>query len=285
MGACCNKERQDNLNFKTSLSFRDIDVQRKAKTISKKEKGTIHEKNLNTMGKQIKSFDSHIGLSKANTKSHQINHADDNQCKKEHDKVIGSSSNAVPCATQHNSVEFAEMGIKKSGSEKSLKNTMVQSIKSFNTHQSIMNSPKQKSYSKIKEEINNKKEEEKAKPIVVLQPAAKATTTIEPINMKPSITSYRKLSSIQVEISADIFRCENTGHWEDKYEIVCFIDRGGFGEISKIRDKTTGAIRALKTMSKIKCQMTDNFADEIIILKKLVYFLSINISFRIIYML
>lgn len=79
-----------------------------------------------------------------------------------------------------------------------------------------------------------------------------------------------QLPTIRLDIEADIFRCENKGKWEEKYEKVCFIDRGGYGEVNKIRSKTTGAIRALKSISKSKCQMTDDYADEIKILKILV---------------
>ncbi len=59
---------------------------------------------------------------------------------------------------------------------------------------------------------------------------------------------------------------------EDKYTIESIIGKGSFGEVRKIKDKATGQYRAMKVMSKETCQKTDNFADEIEIIKKLVPF-------------
>ena len=56
----------------------------------------------------------------------------------------------------------------------------------------------------------------------------------------------------------------------DTYEIGDVIGVGSYGEVRRIRSKTTGVIKALKIIEKINCQMTDNFADEIEIIKKLV---------------
>lgn len=48
------------------------------------------------------------------------------------------------------------------------------------------------------------------------------------------------------------------------------IGRGSFGVVKKIQDQETKAYRAVKIISKDKCQHTDNFVDEIEIIKKLV---------------
>jgi len=67
------------------------------------------------------------------------------------------------------------------------------------------------------------------------------------------------------------FRCERKkASLEDKYLILEVIGRGNFGEVKKIKDKITGLYRALKVIHKNNCQKTDNFADEIEIIKKLV---------------
>ncbi len=79
-----------------------------------------------------------------------------------------------------------------------------------------------------------------------------------------------KIMSTIIEISPENYRCEGTGTFLDKYQIMCKLDHGTYGEVSKIKEVGSGAIRALKSMSKVKCQMTDTFVDEIRILKKLV---------------
>lgn len=55
-----------------------------------------------------------------------------------------------------------------------------------------------------------------------------------------------------------------------KYEIGPTIGRGNFGEVKLIMRKITKEKRALKIISKCHCQQTDNFLDEIEIIKKLV---------------
>lgn len=61
------------------------------------------------------------------------------------------------------------------------------------------------------------------------------------------------------------------GNLEDKYELGPEIGSGSYGTVRKIKEKTTGSYRALKTMGKKDCQKTDNFADEIEIIKRLVF--------------
>ena len=72
-------------------------------------------------------------------------------------------------------------------------------------------------------------------------------------------------------IEPQFFRKERVKkHLERKYSIKDLIGKGGFGEVKKIKDKDNNLDKALKIVSKDKCQMTNNFADEIEIIKKLV---------------
>ena len=57
---------------------------------------------------------------------------------------------------------------------------------------------------------------------------------------------------------------------ESKYLIEGVIGKGSFGEVKKIKDKDNNQYRALKIIHKANCQKTDDFADEIEIIKKLV---------------
>ena len=81
--------------------------------------------------------------------------------------------------------------------------------------------------------------------------------------------SYRKAPT-NFKLEARHFRIEKKGSLTDKYIIEECIGKGSFGEVKKIRDKSTGISRALKVISKEHCQKTDSFADEIEIIKKLV---------------
>jgi len=66
------------------------------------------------------------------------------------------------------------------------------------------------------------------------------------------------------------FRVECTSRISDIYQPLQLIGKDSYGEIRKVRNKYTNAIRAVKIISKSKCQMTKNFADEISILQELV---------------
>lgn len=55
-----------------------------------------------------------------------------------------------------------------------------------------------------------------------------------------------------------------------RYSAEEIIGSGSFGIVKKIQDQETGLYRAVKIISKNNCQRTDNFADEIEIIKKLV---------------
>lgn len=76
--------------------------------------------------------------------------------------------------------------------------------------------------------------------------------------------------SINFRISPETFRCEKKGNVGERYQIISFIDQGTFGVVNMVFDTETNEVKAEKVMKKDSCQMTDNFADEIKILKKLV---------------
>ena len=99
---------------------------------------------------------------------------------------------------------------------------------------------------------------------------------IKESSMKGSL-SVRVDSGIQLgcstnfKIEPQYFRGErNIESLEDRYIIEDIIGKGGFGEVKRIKDKTNNTFRALKIINKKSCQMTDDFADEIEIIKKLV---------------
>jgi hypothetical protein len=72
------------------------------------------------------------------------------------------------------------------------------------------------------------------------------------------------------KIGAPNFRHEKKGTLEDKYTVEKVIGKGAFGEVKRIKEKITGLYKAVKVMAKDNCQKTDNFADEIEIIKQLV---------------
>jgi serine/threonine protein kinase len=89
--------------------------------------------------------------------------------------------------------------------------------------------------------------------------------TLSPI-LKPPLVPTSEL----LKVKPSNFRVERTGKITDTYESLEHIGKGAYGEIRKVRNKYTNAIRAIKIISKCKCQMTKNFADEIYILQQLV---------------
>ncbi len=78
------------------------------------------------------------------------------------------------------------------------------------------------------------------------------------------------LSPTRVRVETLSFGLENKGPLSERYEVMGAIDRSAFYEVNKIKEKATGVLLALKTLSKNKWQMTDNFADELKMLKRLV---------------
>ncbi len=79
-----------------------------------------------------------------------------------------------------------------------------------------------------------------------------------------------KGTSTRIDMGSGHHLSDGAATLEEQYQIMCKLDGGMFGEVSKITDRTTGAVRALKTLSKAKCQMTEKFQEEIQLLKKLV---------------
>lgn len=80
-----------------------------------------------------------------------------------------------------------------------------------------------------------------------------------------------KLLGTDIKFEPKCFRGEKRKASFDNNYITCeLIGAGSYGEVRKIRDKVTGEYRALKTFSKENCHKTDNFADEISIVKRLV---------------
>jgi len=79
----------------------------------------------------------------------------------------------------------------------------------------------------------------------------------------------RSMTNFKIEPSH--FRCEKKKEsLGDKYEIQGTLGQGSYGEVKKIISHGTGEVRALKIICKTQCQQTDNFSDEIEIIKKLV---------------
>eukprot|EP00826_Nyctotherus_ovalis_P009416 TRINITY_DN12485_c0_g5_i1.p1 TRINITY_DN12485_c0_g5~~TRINITY_DN12485_c0_g5_i1.p1 ORF type:complete len:216 (+),score=38.62 TRINITY_DN12485_c0_g5_i1:119-766(+) len=76
-----------------------------------------------------------------------------------------------------------------------------------------------------------------------------------PTNFKIEPVHFRK------ECTKESFMC--------RYSSGDIIGSGSFGVVKKIEDLETGVYRAVKIISKDNCQHTDNFADEIEIIKKL----------------
>lgn len=135
------------------------------------------------------------------------------------------------------------------GSGKESTNTLIQPLNTFNTHEANMKEVKAKKAIPDEEDENDSKSILKA--------------------MKSCLPPNSKRHSVIVD--AENFKAENTGILDDKYEQVGYIDSGAFGEVRKVRDKSSGQLRALKVMRKSRCQKTNNFADEIKILQKLVF--------------
>ncbi len=77
-------------------------------------------------------------------------------------------------------------------------------------------------------------------------------------------------SGKQLSVAPVNFRGERTGAFETRYQIINGISAGSYGEVKKVRDRDTNAIRALKIISKSNCLGSRNLSDEIRILQKLV---------------
>ncbi len=97
----------------------------------------------------------------------------------------------------------------------------------------------------------------------------RSTNHVGLLNMSASAVTPQ-FSTIRFKVEPAAFRRENEDFLEEKYLVMEFIDKGTFGAVRKISEFATGSIRALKTINKEMCQMTNNYTDEIEILKKLV---------------
>lgn len=87
-------------------------------------------------------------------------------------------------------------------------------------------------------------------------------------NLKSS-RSYMKCPT-NFKIEPRHFRTEKKKETlNDRYTIEEVIGKGKFGEVKRIRDKSTKLHRALKIINKANCQETDNLVDEIEIIKSL----------------
>jgi len=84
-----------------------------------------------------------------------------------------------------------------------------------------------------------------------------------------SIRSDNEDSIRKVSIDLGGTRGERKGDISEKYELLYVIGKGAYGEVRKIKNKVNGELRAVKIISKSKCQTTDNYFEEFEILKKL----------------
>jgi hypothetical protein len=74
-----------------------------------------------------------------------------------------------------------------------------------------------------------------------------------------------------IMVSPDSLICERKGILADTYEIIAELGEGSFGKVQRVREKKlNGQIRAMKVISKAKCQMSENYVEEIKILQQLV---------------
>ena len=77
----------------------------------------------------------------------------------------------------------------------------------------------------------------------------------------------RNSSANKFNVSPCNFRVETKGKFEDQFDIVENIGEGGFGVVKLIKNKLTKEMRAVKIITKSKCQTTKDFSDEITILQ------------------
>ena len=120
-------------------------------------------------------------------------------------------------------------------------------------------------------------------PPIIIEPSSEACDSIynnqqssHPNNSNELLpcndgNSYLNKTPTNFKIEPFHFRIEkNKTAFKLKYDVEETIGKGSFGEVKRIKEKNTGSYKALKTISKSHCQTTDNYADEIQIIKKLV---------------
>ncbi len=78
-----------------------------------------------------------------------------------------------------------------------------------------------------------------------------------------------KKCSAQFNVKIDRFRCENVGQIDKYYDLMETIGKGAFGIVRIAKELTTGDLRAVKIIDKVKCQTSACLSEEIRILQKL----------------
>jgi hypothetical protein len=138
---------------------------------------------------------------------------------------------------------------------------LVNPIKTFRTHRAPMSKP-------CFITNPNTKVDHKGilKPTVLKFPVKK--NPLASASFSHTLKNHVKQCSISLEASRFILE-QKKSMW-DKYEVVANLGKGAFGEVQLIRNKDTKVQRALKSINKSNCQTTDNFIEEIKILKELV---------------
>eukprot|EP00826_Nyctotherus_ovalis_P024727 TRINITY_DN1908_c0_g1_i16.p1 TRINITY_DN1908_c0_g1~~TRINITY_DN1908_c0_g1_i16.p1 ORF type:complete len:269 (+),score=71.50 TRINITY_DN1908_c0_g1_i16:185-991(+) len=88
-------------------------------------------------------------------------------------------------------------------------------------------------------------------------------------SLAPPLQPLLESAFESLKVKPSNFRVERTGRISDTYLSLELIGKGAYGEIRKVMNRFTDEIRAVKVISKSKCQKTENFADEITILRQL----------------
>jgi calcium-dependent protein kinase len=88
---------------------------------------------------------------------------------------------------------------------------------------------------------------------------------------KGSTKSKRKNTKDDIRIAKDVFVLHKTTQFRDDYELLETLGEGAYGVVGKCKNKQTGAIRAVKRLSKsnITEKELKNIANEIQIVKEL----------------
>jgi hypothetical protein len=89
---------------------------------------------------------------------------------------------------------------------------------------------------------------------------------------KQKTQQRRQVSSDNVFIGSSQLKKERKGLFESKYDVLYLLGSGSFGKVHKVCDISTNEFRAVKIISKTKCNTSEKFNEEIKILKKLVTF-------------
>ena len=158
----------------------------------------------------------------------------------------------------------------KNRSEQLPQQLLVHHVAPFRTHEAKMRDKK------VKANPNPElPEEQKATLHLNRQPVIPKESLQHSLQSGPLPHMTAGLGSItSMKIDREAFLGENKSVLDEKYQVMAFVDRGSYGEVKKIRDRVSNTIRALKIINKSKCQMAESSIEEIVILKKLVGFVS-----------